>query len=60
MRVVHLLWHGLALCGAGEPNSWPSAHRWLAASDYSKEAGKDSFCLDCVAEWEKTEWTIKS
>jgi hypothetical protein len=47
MRVVHILHHGLALCGAGVPNSWPSDHRWVSIADYPSEIGKNSFCHEC-------------
>jgi len=48
-RVVHILHQGLALCGAGLPNSWPTAHRWVSIADYPNEIGKNSFCHECEA-----------
>lgn len=50
--MIHILFEGLALCGAGVPNSWPSAHRWLPFADYPAEIGKHSFCHGCVEQYQ--------
>lgn len=31
--MVHALKHGLALCGAGAPSSWPDGVRWVSFQD---------------------------
>lgn len=48
MRIVHILKYGLAVCGLGPPNSWPTAHRWMTEEQYRKEAHLHSVCWDCV------------
>lgn len=47
MRIIHILKYGLALCGAGPPERWPTAHRWIGFEDYDKELGQHSFCWEC-------------
>lgn len=47
VRIIHLLRYGLALCGAGTPTMWHTAHRWLAVEEYDKELGQHSFCWSC-------------
>ena len=47
MRIVHILKYGLAMCGKGPPEKWPSAHRWLSEEDYGKEIAHHSFCWEC-------------
>lgn len=41
---VHILKHGLALCGAGAPSSWPG-DRWESFKDTTLEA--DATCPTC-------------
>jgi hypothetical protein len=43
---VHVLRHGLALCGAGVPASWPAGDRWVSEGD---NVHADASCLDCIA-----------
>lgn len=48
MRVVHILKYGLAMCGLGPPEKWPTAHRWVSFEVYKNELHLHSFCWDCI------------
>lgn len=45
--VVHVLKHGLALCGAGAPSAWPAGSRWVSFQD--PEASTLTTCPACLA-----------
>ena len=43
---VHILKYGLALCGAGMPNTWPDSDRWVGFLDTAKHHEVD--CHGCI------------
>lgn len=48
--VVHTLKYGLALCGAGDPSSWPTGVRWISFRDADASALTTCpACLDALA-----------
>jgi len=44
--VIHILRHGLALCGMGPPSGWPTADRWVGVDDL--QAPTLATCADCL------------
>lgn len=58
-KMVHILWHGKALCGQpGLPCNWPADHKWVGLPDVKSQ--KDAvektsiWCADCLKIYEKT------
>ena len=49
--MIHALWRGLALCGAGSPSTWPPGTRWVAKDD--AELLREVNCPACRADLDK-------
>ena len=56
--IVHILWHGIALCGIqGPPCDWPADHVWVGLPDVGEEAKQveqtAAWCPTCKACFDK-------
>ncbi len=51
--MVHYLFAGLAVCGAGAPSNWSSEDRWIGPGNGSKS---DVTCNHCKQTLNQPQW----
>ena len=59
-ELVHILWHGKALCGQpGLPCEWPAGHQWVGLPDVKEQdaevKSKATWCPGCMAQFEQNQ-----
>lgn len=58
--IVHILWHGRALCGqSGLPCDWPEDHKWVGLPDVEEQKPivkqkNATWCLGCMNEYNRS------